>query len=87
MNFVTYGEVSVGYVDGSGWKSGPGRFTWLDQAVYEGLWVKNQRQGKGKLTQLDGTFYEGDWHEDKPHGEGTLQLGNNGEYKGSWRNG
>ena len=45
-------------------------------SIYNGEFVKGQRDGLGIMTTPDGSIYEGRWLMDKRHGIGRLQQHN-----------
>lgn len=58
---------------------------YLDNSVYKGQKLNNQRNGKGTFIYSDGGSYDGFWFENKMHGFGKLFYEDNSlAYEGNW---
>lgn len=64
----------------------------LGQSIYDGSWVKNEKQGRGNYYYSDkdpnypNAVYRGDWKHDKRDGNGYMTYGNGDIYEGKYRN-
>lgn len=50
-------------------------YVYSNSAVYEGVWLEDQRAGWGKMNYENGDIYEGEWMKDKRHGPGIIRYG------------
>ena len=65
-------------------KHGLGTIQYANGSVYEGMWVRGQREGYGRLIHPTGDMYEGDWMNDKANGRGTFSNLDGYTYEGEW---
>lgn len=50
--------------------------------VYEGYFVKGNRQGRGIYTwKDDGSYYDGEWDSDRMHGRGVYVKGDGQKFE------
>ncbi len=60
---------------------------YLNGEIYEGNWLKKQKNGYGKLIYEDKCKYIGNFKNDKFEGEGEFFWNNGYYYKGNFKNG
>ena len=52
---------------------GKGKYTYSNQAYYQGDWIKGREDGQGILTFLGSKYmYEGQWKDGLIHGQGKI---------------
>ncbi|CAI5458854.1 unnamed protein product [Closterium sp. Yama58-4] len=69
---------------GGGLPHGLGCYTWADGSVYEGEWVKGQKNGQGMFLWPSGARYQGEWKKGQMQGVGTYWGADGSFYTGNW---
>lgn len=70
----------------AGKREGKGTLTWIDGAIFEGLW-KNDNRIEGEMRMQNKLIYRGPIKEDRIHGYGRLLLTNSIVFEGYFKNG
>mmetsp|Transcript_25910 Transcript_25910/g.31449 ORF Transcript_25910/g.31449 Transcript_25910/m.31449 type:complete len:211 (+) Transcript_25910:102-734(+) len=84
---MTYpdGATFVGTLAAGGKRTGKGKYTFANGAVFEGDYVDNVKTGSGTMTYPDGSSYTGGWVSDKKEGEGVYKYASGDVYKGGFK--
>lgn len=57
----------------------PGKLTYADGVVFEGMWRADRRNGVGTLHSTNGDVFVGSWMQDQRQGLGTTYMPSRGE--------
>eukprot|EP01034_Spumella_vulgaris_P032731 gene32731-40398_t len=63
---------------------GQGKYTCTKGSVYEGLFVRGNKQGHGTMRYPGGAHFVGEWENNKRHGEGKYTSTSGDTYEGSY---
>mmetsp|Transcript_3735 Transcript_3735/g.13370 ORF Transcript_3735/g.13370 Transcript_3735/m.13370 type:complete len:671 (-) Transcript_3735:1739-3751(-) len=58
-----------------------------DGTVYDGEWVRANKEGFGVYKYVNGARYEGEWKRNLKHGKGIYYFADGGVYEGEWQEG
>lgn len=72
--FVPGSEYDGMWVRGK--RHGPGKLTWSNGDVFEGIFADDKYKNGSYIWTKDGSSYAGQWHNERPHGQGKFTFAN-----------